>query len=59
MKVERTTVYDRHPDSPRVMWVTKDGMKFTQEQWQLVELMKRLEKKIVRMLAAGQGGLKP
>jgi hypothetical protein len=58
MKVERTTVYDRHPDSPRVMWVTKDGMKFTQEQWQLVELMKRLEKKIVRMLAAGQGALK-
>lgn len=52
MKGEWTTVYDRHPESPRVLFVTKEGLKFTQEQHAVLVFMKRLEKKIDRFLSA-------
>lgn len=48
-RAELTLCYDRHPDSPRHLWVTKDGLKFTQEQWELMKFMERLEKKLDKM----------
>lgn len=52
MRARQITLCDKHPDSPRVMFETKDGMRYTPEQWQIVKLADRLEKKIDRLLAA-------
>lgn len=51
MRAQAITVYDGHPDSPRVMYETKDGLRYTAEQWQLAAMMQRLEKKIDRLLS--------
>ena len=45
----QVTVYDGHPESPRVMWEWKGG-RYTFEQWQLIVFMARLEKKLDALL---------
>lgn len=45
------TVYDGHPDSPRLMYETKDGLRYTPEQWQLAAMVARLEKKLDAVLS--------
>lgn len=45
LRVKQITVYDQHPESPRVMFEWKDG-RYTFEQWQLIVFMDRLEKKL-------------
>jgi hypothetical protein len=37
------------------MFVTKDGLRFTQEQWELMLFMKRLEKKLDRLASVAAG----
>ena len=50
MRATQVTVYDGHPESPRIMFETRDGLRFTPEQWQLARFMDRLEKKLDKLL---------
>ena len=51
MEAEEILVYDRHPDSPRLMFETPNGMRYTAEQWQLMLFMERLEHKLDTIFA--------
>lgn len=52
MKAHPTRVYDGHPDSPRLMYYTASGERYTPEQWQLMLFMERLEKKLDQLTVA-------
>lgn len=51
MRAELIAIYDKHPDSPRMMYVTKGGLRFTLEQWELMQFMKRVDKKLNNLLS--------
>lgn len=51
MEARAFLLYDGHPNSPREMYETPDGLRFTPEQWMMMQFMDRIEKKLDEILA--------
>jgi hypothetical protein len=49
-EITPTLVYDRHPESPRLMYETEAG-RFTQEQYFILQMMERIEVTIAALRA--------
>lgn len=51
MRAQRMILYEGDLP-PRVVFQTSDGCRYSPEQWQVMQFMARLEKKVDRLLAA-------